>query len=81
MRLWVSGPAGYGNDRSRTSVEIDGQVENVVNDPNYSVTNSETKQPEFRVHRFGRAWTLRDVETHAARVVRRCLTCSLRRVR
>ena len=33
-----------------------------MNDPNHIVTSSETS-----VHRIGRAWTLRDVETHAAR--------------
>ena len=37
---------------------------------NYIVTNSETRQPEFRVHRVERACILRDVETHAAQVVR-----------
>ena len=41
---------------------------------NAADAGTETRQPEFRVHRVERGWILSDVETHAAQVVQRCLT-------
>ena len=43
---------GYGNDMSRTSIEIDRrsrtstEIDDVVYDPKYITTNSETREPE-----------------------------------
>ena len=57
-------PCGYGNERSRIPTEIDDRLRTSL---------MIARHPQFRVHRVDRTCILRDVETHAAQVVRRCV--------